>query len=760
MAFEAEADGTPQWNTSIAAPLHSLGARRRSLIERLPAQIPDASEGAPGTMPQARTCQIFSAGMPRPQTGTRLAAACMLLAMAAWGGNVSENKEPDSLLSAAPIGGRADTLRLPDARAARPLPPPTDVAKTVIVPTDVDRQLGNLADMLQRAAGLHVVRTGDMGDYVGVSVWGSSEQQVNLYVDGVLQNQANDGSMFLGDWDLSRVERVEVYKGLAPDHLAGSPMGGSINIITRDGNPGIGVRGALAGGSFGSLRAHGSAAYEARGWRGRVEAARNQSDGDFPYYDDNGTEFEPGRHPEGAKRRTAGQLTRKIRRNNAHGFSETAVNASYSGFEGWNLGAQGDFTWLHKQIPFPGASADSTVINSAFRESDRMFLRGYGTWSNADAEASFDLSGNLQREAYVDTAMGKGAVGVGYQDEENAYSNLIASIWGRARLVRGFTLAALASYGVSAYGYTDRSKDRGYPGLIRYSGDGKLTPVYTYGRHTLEIILAAIVTLEEQAGKPRYSSSGAVTPIEDWDAHGSLRLGYQYHIRDGVWASAQGGSSYRIPSFLERFGDRGTIVATSGLVTETGINASLGLHAEGRRLSADLQGFASEGDNIITLEQLGQYQLHYRNAGATRVFGVESRLTAAPSPWTRTELDVTLQKAVDISGGARGEYNLIPYRPLTQASLRQNLFWGRWTLSAAGYYQGLAYPNASNEATIFDSYSHNTGWQLRCDADLSWRIRHLMLAAGVRNLTNERLFDFFTYPLPGRSYAAALQAEY
>jgi iron complex outermembrane receptor protein len=714
-------------------------------------------------MPHPRTCQVFSACTARPGTGPRLAMACALLAMTAWGGaapggRMPDDPAPDTLRTAAP--GRGDTLQLPDARAARPLPPPTDVAKTVIVPTDVDRQLGNLADMLQRAAGLHVVRTGDMGDYVGVSVWGSSEQQVNLYVDGVLQNQANDGSMFLGDWDLSRVERVEVYKGLAPDNLAGSPMGGTINIITRGGNPGIGMRGALAAGSFGSLRANGSAAYEARGWRGRVEAARNQSDGDFPYYDDNGTEFEPGRHPEGAKRLTEGGLTRKIRRNNAHEFSEASANAAYSGFDGWNLGAQGSFTRLHKQIPFPGASVDSTVVNSAFRESDRMFLRGYGRWSNADAEASLDLSGNLRRDAYVDTAMGKGAVGVGYQNEENEYTDLIASVWGRARIAQGFTLAALASYGISGYGYTDRSRDRRDPGFFRYTGDGKLTPAYTLGNHTIEAVLGSTVTLEEQAGKPRYASSGELMPIGDWNAHGSLRFGYQYRIRDGIWASAQGGTSYRIPTFLERFGDRGTIVATSGLVTETGINASLGLHAEGPRFSADLQGFASEGDNIITLEQLGQFQLHYRNTGATRVFGFESRLTAAPRPWTRTELDVTLQKAVDVSGGPKAAYNLIPYRPLAQASLRQSLFRGRWTLSAGGYYQGLAYPNASNEATIFDSYSHNTEWQMRCDADLSWRIRHLMLAAGVRNIFAQRLFDFFTYPLPGRSYAATLQMEY
>jgi outer membrane receptor protein involved in Fe transport len=84
---------------------------------------------------------------------------------------------------------------------------------------------------------------------------------------------------------------------------------------------------------------------------------------------------------------------------------------------------------------------------------------------------------------------------------------------------------------------------------------------------------------------------------------------------------------------------------------------------------------------------------------------------------------------------------------------------GGWTLSATGYYQGLAYPNASNLASLFDSYSHNTEWQSRCDLDLSWRVKHLLLAAGVRNLFDQNNFDFFNFPHPGRNFAASVQAE-
>lgn len=691
-------------------------------------------------MPQSRTCLI----VPAAAHGL----ACLMLACAL--------AFPVRIQAAgAGTGGTpGDTLALPDARSARPSPPPSAVAKVVITPTDVDRQLGNLADMLQRAAGLHVVRTGGMGDYTGVSVWGSSENQVNVYVDGVLQNRANDGSMFLGDWDLSRVERVEVFKGLAPDNLAGSPMGGAINIITRSGSQGAGVRGAVGAGSFGTLRANGSAEFRKSGWRGRVEAARNQADGDFVYYDDNGTEFKPGRNPNGAERLAEGDLTRKVRRNNAHGFSEVAANACYAAGS-WDLGVQADASRLHKQIPSPDPNVDSTIKVLAFRDSDRLSARGFGHWSDSRMEGSFDLSGSYQGDAYVDRA---GVVGVGVDDDHNAYTELIGSVWARSGLTEGFTLAALGTYGISGYAFTNRILDIEYPRFNRYTGEGKLTPIYTRGGHTLEGILAATVTLEERYGEGLGAFNSALAPGEDWDSHWSMRLGYQYRIRERIWLSAQGGSTYRIPTFLERFGDRGSIVGSADLRPEAGATGSAGLHAEGRGLGADFQVFATEGRRIIRLLQISQNVMRYSNTDATRVFGVESRLTAAPRPWTRTELDVTLQKAVAVSSAAGDR--LVPYKPLSQVSLRQILMRRGWTLSATGYYQGLAYPNASNEASLFDSYSHNTEWQARCDADLSWRAKHLLVAAGARNIFDQRLFDYFNYPLPGRSYAVTVQAEY
>ncbi|MEO7424120.1 MAG: TonB-dependent receptor plug domain-containing protein [Fibrobacteria bacterium] len=693
-------------------------------------------------MPQTRTCRYIP--------------LCLLCVLAAGGGDAASGSPADQ----APSIGR-DTLDLAPVQAERPAPLPTDASKEIIVLTDVDRQLGNLGDLLQRVAGVHVMRAGGLGDYLGVSVWGASDNQVNVYVDGVLRNQAADPSLFLSDWDMSRVERIEVSKGMAPEDLPGSPMGGTINIVTGDQARGPALQGAVGAGSFGSLRANGAVAYRGKDWRSRFQAARNQSDGDFTYYDDNGTEYEPGRHPEGSKPLSADDLTRKTRRNNAHAYSEIAGDFAVHPAPAWETGLQFDLSRLQKQIPASAPNADSSVAISAFRESDRAFARGFGKWSGPDVEASLDISGTYVGDVYVDTSKGGGAIGIGYDDDENRYTDFLASLWARKLLGGGWSLSALIAYGVSGYAFSDRIQGKEYPGIFRYTGQGKLTPAYTHGRHSVQAILAADLALEELYGQQAYTVGGELVPGEKWSDHGSLRLAYQYRPRAGLWFTAQAGDAYRVPTFMERFGDRGTVLANPRLRPEGGVNASLGAHADGDSWSLDVEAFATEGRRIITLQQNSQFVLTFRNTSATRILGLEIKASAAPRKWSRTDASVTLMRAEDISGesGTDG-FKLIPYRPTTQASLRQTLTHGSWSLAAFGYWQGLAYPNSSNQPSIFDSYSHNTDWQTRCDLDLSWRIRHLLIAAGAHNVFDQRNFDYFTFPLQGRNYAATAQADF
>lgn len=648
-----------------------------------------------------------------------------------------------------------DTLVLP-ASESRPLLPPT-AAKAVLVPTDVDRQLGNLGDLLQRLAGVHVMRAGELGDYLGISLRGASESQVDIYVNGVLQNQATDASLYLSDWDLARVERVEVYKGLAPEDLPGAPMGGAINIVTREAAPGgPKLRAALGAGSFGALKANGSAEWAAGAWRGRVQAARDQADGDFPYYDDGGLEYKPGRHAEGAERLGPDDLIRKLRTNNAHALSDVAGDLAWRPTAATELGLQADLSGLDKQIPAPYAGVDSTVRVDAALATDKASLHGRGRWAEGRNEASLDVSGSWLRQDFVDTSHG-GAIDIGYNDDRNLYLDGRADLRARVDLGQGWSLAALGGYGAGAYFYSNRIIARDYAGVFRYTGEGKITSAFARGRHAWQASLDVALVLNEQDAARAFAYDGNLLPNASWDRRALLRLGYQYRFDPFRWFFAEGGQAARQPTFLELYGDRGTVKGNAFVGPESGYNGSAGVHAGGPKWSAELTAFAAAQRQLITLQQNGRFVLVYQNTARARILGTEARFSASPAAWSRSELDLTLQRA---SNGSAWLGSLrIPYRPDFQASLRQILTAHGWTLGASAYYQGLTYPNAANLPSLFDSYSHATQWQARCDLDLSWRIRHLLLAAGVRNLFAQRAFDFFNFPLPGRSFAATVQAD-
>ncbi|MBW8888103.1 MAG: TonB-dependent receptor plug domain-containing protein [Fibrobacteres bacterium] len=701
-------------------------------------------------VPRVRT----SRSIPGWRIPALLAYAFAALGFAQDGTGASTGSMGPNALRGSDTARPIDTLTLPASRS-QALRKPT-ASKAVIIPTDVDRQLGNLGDMLQRLAGVHVMRAGELGDYLGVSLRGASESQVQVYVNGVLQNQASDASLYLSDWDLSRVERVEVYKGLAPEDLPGAPMGGAINIITRDAAPGgPGLRAAMGAGSFGSFKANGTAELAAGAWRGRLQAARDQADGDFPFYDDGGLEYKPGRHPEGAERLGPDDLIRKLRTNNAHALTDVAGDLSWHPNAEAELGLQADLSDLDKRIPAPYAGVDSTVSINTDLTTDKASLHGRGRWARGQDEASLDLSGSWLRQVYLDT--GRGAIDLGDNEDRDLYLDGRADLRARLDLGGGWGLAALGGYGAGAYFYSNRIADRAYPGVFRYTGEGKFTPSFTHGRHAWQASLDIVLNLDEQNAARVFAYDGSFLPGERWDRRALLRLGYQYHLDENRWLFAEGGQAARQPTFLELFGDRGTVKGNAFLGPESGYNGSAGAHAGGSKWSAELSVFAAAQRNLITLEQNSRYVLVYKNTGRARILGAEARVSAAPVPWSRSEIDLTLQRAAEGSewlGDLR-----IPYRPDFQASFRQVLTARGWALGASAYYQGLAYPNAANLPSLFDSYSHSTQWQARCDLDLSWRRSRWLLAAGVRNVFDQHEFDFFNFPLPGRSFAATVQAE-
>jgi outer membrane cobalamin receptor len=93
-----------------------------------------------------------------------------------------------------------------------------------------------LADVLQRVAGVHVDQVGGRGGTGSVYVRGADPNYTLVLVDGVRVNDptnARGGSFDLSALDMADVERVEIARGPYSAVYGGDALAGVINIVTR-----------------------------------------------------------------------------------------------------------------------------------------------------------------------------------------------------------------------------------------------------------------------------------------------------------------------------------------------------------------------------------------------------------------------------------------------------------------------------------------------------------------------------------------------
>jgi outer membrane receptor protein involved in Fe transport len=155
---------------------------------------------------------------------------------------------------------------------------------SVAYPDDVKGEHKELADLLDQIPGVYVRRQSGSGHYTTASIRGGAPSQVNIYVDGVPMNLANETAADISTLPISNVERVEVYRGVTPARFSGAPVGGAINIVTK--KPDV-FSGALSAGgrSLGGEQYSASLNFPLLGGHMLIGLDKERSAGNFKYRD-------------------------------------------------------------------------------------------------------------------------------------------------------------------------------------------------------------------------------------------------------------------------------------------------------------------------------------------------------------------------------------------------------------------------------------------------------------------------------------------
>ena len=153
---------------------------------------------------------------------------------------------------------------------------------TIVTREEIERrQLGTVLEALQTVAGVSLVRTGGPGSATSVFLRGASSEHALVLIDGI---EMNDPSSPTGGYDFATlgtegIERIEVLRGPQSTIHGSSALGGVVNVITRRGEGPPRVEVVADGGSYGTAMGSVALLGESAGWSWSANASRRTTDG-------------------------------------------------------------------------------------------------------------------------------------------------------------------------------------------------------------------------------------------------------------------------------------------------------------------------------------------------------------------------------------------------------------------------------------------------------------------------------------------------
>lgn len=603
----------------------------------------------------------------------------------------------------------------------------------------------DLADVLSQMVGVKVKQYGGLGDFATVSIRGSSASQVNVYLDGVPMNDAYTGLTNLGDLPLGGVTRVEVYRGFAPPELGAGAIGGAVNLVTTD--PSRWGRGELLSsvevdatyGSFDTSRQLVSAWLEP--WKLRVFAHGNhmKSLGNFAFLDDNGTPINI-------------DDDEVIDRANNDFESYGGIGRVEAAVPGFSVAS----------MTFDGYTRDQGVAGVGSRQSRTARYERRRGLGHAKLETQPFLSKQfvLDGTAFYSQTNEKfrdpeGKVALGGRDTDNTIVS-----WGT--LVRGrwfvpllpVKLQAVVEQRTEEFHPVDNKLEREGPDRWRRSRTGVVSgDVYLF-RQTL--VLSATQRWVRQKNEfwdeaplPHLPPSPRGVLTSD---NRSPSAGFRWTPVSVFMIKGNLGRYQRLPTFLELFGNLGTVTGSGDLEPETGTNRDLGVvlnfgrHGWLERVYFEAVYMDNEVSNLILFFTNSQQTSKPVNIGSARIRGWELSFAAGIGESVRISGNYTRLDTEDTSDVTYYRGSELAGRPRDDAAFSFAYRSRWWKATWEVHYIAANFLDLANMRDVPARNIHNSV------VEVLTPVPGLSFSAEVRNLTDDRVSDVSGFPLPGRSF--------
>ena len=601
--------------------------------------------------------------------------------------------------------------------------------REVIEKEQLQQAGSSLAEVVADESGVQFRQSGGLGSFSSISLRGSSAEQVNVYLDGILLNEASGGGVNFSDIELLQAEKVEIYKGTVPVQLGNSAIGGAINITTKR-SGGAAVASAVAGiGSFNSSRF--SAAFSgSANWLTDQSVVGSitfrGSENDFSFLNDNGTAFN-----------TADD--ERERRNNA----DTRI---LSGFlkTGHELGDS-----LKVEHALQLFDRSQGVANAGNTDADARLETDNVQWrstlrSNAGSNAwssLWEATGSIKTELYDDSNASLGIVGQlvetdtsvlgarGYWEKINDQSSLSFSL--RAR---GEALEQIDQLNQSNATVANR---------LRADLSAQYNKYISQGDTLLSGTVNGFILSDN------YEIENVDQTRDDFSLSTLLpQVGFSHRLSDRWLVLGNASLQERAPSFFELFGAQGLFVGNPSLSAETSENFDLGIKWNSdpsNRMDSSVTAtyFYSNRDDLIvrTFNALGVGRS--QNLSRATVSGVELSAGAHWQSGFAIDANLTLQDTVNRSQISGQSGKQLPGEAAFDGALTASWTNSSWKFGYEYRINTDRFYDAGNFLVAPDQRVHGLSvsrwWK-------DWRID-----LELNNLTDENFEDFNGFPRPGRA---------
>jgi len=609
---------------------------------------------------------------------------------------------------------------------------------TQINKTEFEGKMNDISDIIKKESGIQIRRTGGIGSYASVSFRGTSSNQVMVYMDGILLNDASGGGVDLSNISLSDVESIEIFRGTAPLQLSHASIGGALNIKTLRTKPGFKGSVSVANGSYGLNSQSFFLNHRPGKWDYLLSFDHLESDNDYEIYNDLNTSNPYEYRWETRNNDRLDQV-----------YFLTRIGADLTDHARVDLSAH----WFSKDKGLPNAFNFMSSTAYDIRKKDfiaRMSMDQIGSWS---LNTNF---GYTQKKEYYDDPHGDlgSLTGIGNQryqydtktftfhlDAENVSERLMTRLMFESRY-ETYNPKDLLNL------ETTRDCDR----LMFITGIQET--IFFLNQQLLIIPGIRGYTLRDALrGTFNQSTNKWIKDKIEEKSYLSPQLGIRYQFQNGLVLKANAAKYTREPSFYERYGDRGMVIGNPELKSEKGINIDLGFEFNRfsslpniQRFSCGAAWFWSDIENIITREPDSSGIIRYGNHEGARIEGIESSLNLEFFKYFKLISNATFQHTSNLDRtfsvfykkSLSGRYERAYLNRIEASDFGLRLY-AEWTRESGMYYDSanLLPASVKKETNIGASYLYKS----------------LNISVEGKNITDEKYDDYSClhfYPKPGK----------